>query len=139
VHQTIKDREGLARTHAKLARTVVEHHRHAVELYDFVRETLAATQPPARQEEAVGHVREMEACADCLELLEPRLEPSVRVALYLYWNEVAKVARVVRQEVDSLETTTDRLDASLEAVLRALEVFAESQIAVDNRHSDTAV
>lgn len=139
MHQTIKDGEGLSGTHAKLAQALVEHHRHTVAVYGFVRDSLAASQPPGRQMEAVSHVRWLEACSDWLELLEPGLEPHVRVALNLYLEEVGKVARVVRREAPSIETDPGRLDASLEAVLRILETSAEAGYAVDNCHSDTAV
>jgi hypothetical protein len=89
--------------------------------------------------EALSHVRLLEACSDWLEMLEPGLEPHVRAALNLYLEEVGKVARVVRREAASMETDADRLDASLEAVLRILEDSEEEQYAVDKCHSDTAV
>ena len=139
MHQTIKDGEGLIGTHAKLAQTLLEHHRHTVAVYGFVRDSLAESQPPSRQVEAVGHVRRLEACSDWLELLEPGLGPHVRVALNLYFAEVGKVARVVRREAHSIETDTQRLGASLEAVLRVLESSEEAPYAVDDCHSDTAV
>ncbi len=139
MHETIKDGEGLAGTHTRLAETLVEHHRHAVAVYGFVRDSLAASQPPGRQLEAVGHVRLLEACADWLELLEPGLEPRVRIALNLYLDEVGKVAQVVRREAPTMETDTDRLDASLDAVLRVLEASEEVRFAVDKCRSDTVV
>jgi len=139
VHQTIKLEEAPTGTHVRLAQALVEHHRHAVAVYGFVRDSLAASQPPSRQLEAVSHVRLLEACSDWLELLEPGLEPHVRVALNLYLEEVGKVARVVRREAPAMETDADRLDASLEAVLRILEASAEARYAVDKCHSDTTV
>jgi len=139
VHPTIKAGQRLTATHARLARTLVEHHRHTLAVYGFVRDSLAEIQPAGRQEEAVGHVRLLEACSDWLELLEPRLEPHVRVALYLYLEEVGKVARVVRREAETIETSPARLDASLDTVLRILESLAESRYVVDNCHSDTTV
>jgi hypothetical protein len=139
VHQTIKVGEVLFGTHAKLAQALVEHHRHTMAVYGFVRDSLGECQPPGRQLEAVSHVRLLEACSDWLELLEPGLEPHVRVALDLYLEEVGKVARVVRREAPSMETDAGRLDASVEAVLRILEASAEARYAVDKCHSDTAV
>jgi hypothetical protein len=139
VHQTIKDGQGITRTNTKLAQILLEHHRHTVAVYGFVRDSLAASQPPGRQLEAVSHVRLLEACSDWLELLEPGLEPHIRAALNLYLNEVGKVARVVRREAPSIETDAERLGASLDAVLRVLERSEEARFAVDNCHSDTAV
>lgn len=136
---TIKDGEGLTETHIRLAQALVEHHHHTVAVYGFVVDSLTASQPPGRQEEAVSHVRMLEACSDWLEMLEPGLEPHVRVALGLYLEEVGKVARVVRRESPSMETDTGRLGASLEAVLQILEAPGESAYAVDKCHSDTAV
>ena len=139
MHQTIKDGVVLIGTHAKLAQTLVEHHRHTVAVYGFVRDSLAASQPPGRQLEAVSHVRLLEACADWLELLEPGLQPQVRAALYRYLDEVGKVARVVRREAEAIETDAERLGASLDAVLRVLDRSEVAGYAVDNCHSDTAV
>ncbi|MGO9261635.1 MAG: hypothetical protein ACLQU1_35825 [Bryobacteraceae bacterium] len=138
MHLTIKLEEAPG-THAKLAQSLVEHHRHTVAVYGFVRDSLAASQPHGRQLEAVSHVRLAEACSDWLELLEPGLEPHVRVALNLYLEEVGKVARVVRREAPSMETDVDRLGASLDGVLRILEASAEARYAVDKCHSDTTV
>jgi hypothetical protein len=139
VHQTIKFGEALSGTHAKLAQTLVQHHCHMVAVYGFVRDSLAASQPPGRQLEAMHHVRRLEACSDWLELLAQGLEPHIRGALNLYLEEVGKVARVVRRETHSIDTDTGRLDASLEAVLRMLEAFAEARYTVDKCHSDTTV
>lgn len=139
VHQTIKVEEVLFGTHAKLAQALVEHHRHTMAVYGFVRDSLAECQPPGRQSEAVSHVRLLEACSDWLELLEPGLEPHVRAALDHYLDEVGKVARVVRREAWSMETDAGRLDSSVKAVLRILEASAEARDAVDKCHSDTAV
>ena len=139
VHQTIKVEEVLFGTHAKLAQALVEHHRHTMAVYGFVRDSLEECQPEDRQDKAVGHVRLLEACSDWLELLEPKLEPHIRVALDRYLDEVGKVARVVRREAWTMETDAGRLDASVKAVLRILEATAESRYAVDNCHSDTAV
>jgi hypothetical protein len=139
VQQTIKLEEAPFGTYAKLALALVEHHRHTVAVYGFVMDSLAESQPPGRQLEALSHVRLLEACSDWLELLEPGLEPPVRVALNLYLEEVGKVARVVRREAPSMETDADRLDASLEAILRILEDSEEAQYAVDECHSDAAV
>lgn len=139
MHRTIKLEDAVPGTHAKLAQALVEHHRHTVAVYGFVMDSLAGSQPPARQLDAVEHVRLLDACSDWLELLELGLEPHVRVVLGLYLEEVAKVARVVRREAVSMETDADRLGASMEAVLRILEASAGTRHAVDKRHSDTTV
>jgi hypothetical protein len=122
-----------------LAETLVEHYRHTLAVYAFVRDSLIGSPPSQRRKEALGQVRLMEACADWLELLEPHLEPLVRIALYLYLEEVTKLARVVRGEVDSIETSPEILGASVERVLRTLEACAEPRFVVDNCHSDATV
>jgi len=139
VQQSLKDGESFTGTHARLAQILVEHHRHTVAVYGFVLDCLEDCPPPNRQKDAVSHVRLLEACSDWLELLEPGLEPHVQAALGLYFDEVGKVARVVRREAFSMDTDIGRLDESLEAVLRVLEASEESRYAVDNCHSDTAV
>lgn len=139
MHRTIKLEEALTGSHTRLAQALVEHHRHAVAVYGFVRDSLEAAQPADRQLEAMVHVRLLEACADWLELLEPGVEPHVRSVLNLYLEEVAKIARVVRLQAPALETNEARLGASLDEVLGVLEPAAEALDAVDKRHSDTAV
>jgi hypothetical protein len=138
VHRTIKLEEAPA-VHTRLAQVLVEHHRHIVAIYGFVKDSIRTPQPADRQMEALEHVKRLEACADWLELLESRLKPHVRLVLHLYLGEVAKVARVVHMHAVGLETDEDRLNAAIQDVLRVLEPVAEPHSAVDKRHSDTAV
>jgi len=139
VHRTIKPGEVLNGSHTRLAQALVEHHLHTVAVCGFVRDSLEAPQPEERRKEAVVHVRLLEACADWLELLEPGMEPHVRLALYLYLEEVAKVARVVRLQTPVMETDVERLNATLDDVLEVLEASTGTREAVDKSHSDTTV
>jgi len=139
VHLTIRLGEALSGSHSKLAKALMEHRRHSAAICEFIKATLDGDQTQLSELEIIDHVRQQESWSDVLDWLEPSLDPYVRAALHRYYDEVTKLARVVRLETSGLDTDTDSLNASVNAVLWALHTRADAQRTVANCHSDTAV